>query len=282
MLTQLSGVKTAQEALVKSGLAWGIREGEVYDATGKLIPTHKSLTRSDTGERLAVVRKSYQWIDNSTFGFCDALCRKHNAEYVSGGSLDGGRRVFLSLSLGGAEIQRDDEVRNNVIISNSFDGGSAFCALSSPIRLVCSNQLSRAVRESTMSIAVRHTSGAQERALAAFRLFDLSMVSFGVFVNKARLLSKKSVSDKQVKLFVDTMIPDSGFTRSKNARQRVVELFHTGKGNEGRPSAWTLVNGLVEHLDWDGNGEQDRLIDSRLFGYRAAMKSKAFDLALAL
>ena len=38
---------------------------------------------------------------------------------------------------------------------------------------------------------------------------------------------------------------------------------------------------FFEHVDWDGNGEKDRLIDSRLFGYRAGQKGKAFDLALA-
>lgn len=95
------------------------------------------------------------------------------------------------------------------------------------------------------------------------------------------MLARKNVNDRQVKVFLDELIPETGTTRTSNARQRVLELFRNGKGNHGR-TCWDLVNGYAEHLDWDGGGEQDRLIDSRLFGYRAEQKARAFDLALAL
>ncbi len=111
--------------------------------------------------------------------------------------------------------------------------------------------------------------------------FDLSITSFGLFVNKAKILAHKTINERQVRQFLDELIPDSGSTRSKNARERVVELYRSGKGNHGR-SGWDLVNGFAEHIDHDGNGDQDSLIDSRLFGYRAAQKSRAFDLALAM
>jgi hypothetical protein len=220
-------------------------------------------------------------VDNGVFGFFDAVCKKHSAEYVSGAALDGGRRVFLSCRVGQMEIQRGDEVDCNLLLLNSFDSSCALRAMILPKRIVCSNQLSRAASESIAHISIRHTSGAQDRVFEAFRLFNLSLTSFSMFGNKARLLAHKMVNERQVQHFLDGMIPDSGSTRSKNARARVVDLFRTGKGNHGR-SAWDLVNGYVEHVDWDGDGDQDRLTDSRLFGYRAGQKVKAFDLALAL
>lgn len=283
MLTNLSGksIRTAEQALAASGLSWGIRESSVYDAAGKPMKGYKALCRTDTGAQLSIVKDTYSTIDNSVFGFFDAVCKKQNAEYVAGGSLDGGRRVFLSARVGRMEIQRGDEVDCNLILLNSFDGSSSLRALICPWRLVCSNQLSRAAKESVANISIRHTSGINDRVLEAFKLFNMSMTSFGLFVNKSKLLAHKNINSQQVKQFLDEMVPDSGATRSKNARDRVVSLFQSGKGNHGR-TAWDIVNGYVEHLDWDGEGEKDRLIDSRLFGYRAQQKARAFDLALAL
>jgi phage/plasmid-like protein (TIGR03299 family) len=283
MLTNLSGksIRTAEQALAASGLSWGISENSVYDAAGRPMKGYKALCRSDTGAQLSIVKDTYYPISNDVFGFFDAVCKRQNAEYVAGGSLDGGRRVFLSAKVGRMEIVRGDEVDCHLILLNSFDGSSSLRALICPWRLVCSNQLSRAAKESVTNISIRHTSGIDTRVLEAFRLFNMSMTSFGLFVNKSKLLAHKNINAQQVKLFLDEMVPDSGSTRSKNSRERVVSLFQSGKGNNGR-TAWNLVNGFVEHLDWDGDGEKDRLIDSRLFGYRAAQKAKAFDFALTL
>jgi phage/plasmid-like protein (TIGR03299 family) len=280
MLTKLTGVKTAEEALAKCGLLWGVRAGPVYDATGKLIPTHVSLTRSDTGAQLSIVKKSYQWVENGIFGFMDGVVKKHNAEYISGGVLDGGKRVFLQLSLGGTEIQRGDELRNTLIFFNSFDATTSFSAVSSSLRLVCSNQLTKAIRDGAMNLSIRHTSGIQERTLEGFRLFDMSVISFQAWANKLRLLARKNVNDRQVKMFLDEMIPDTGSSRSRNARNRVVELHRSGKGNNG-DSMYSLLNGYVEHQDFDG-GDRDSLAFSRLLGYRASEKARAVDVCLAL
>jgi phage/plasmid-like protein (TIGR03299 family) len=282
MLTKLSGgVRTAQEALFKCGLLWSVAERPVFDTEHRVIPTHVALHRSDTGAQLSIVKKSYRWIDNSVFGFFDCACKRHHAEYVGGGLLNGGRRVFLVVRLGKSEIQRGDEICNDLLLCNSFDSTSALFSVTIPWRMICSNQMSRALREGTKNLSIRHTSGIEERAIEAFRLYDMSTSSFSVFINQSRLLARKHVTDLQVKQFLDQLMPLSESTRSKNARERVIELFHSGKGNKGQ-SAFDLVSGYVEHLDHDGGGDQDSLISSRLFGFRASQKSKALDLAMAL
>jgi hypothetical protein len=141
--------------------------------------------------------------------------------------------------------------------------------------------MSRVLREGTKNLSIRHTSGIAERAIEAFRLYDMSTSSFSVFINQSRLLARKHVTDLQVKQFLDRLMPLTESTRSKNARDRVVELFHSGKGNRGR-TAFDLVSGYVEHLDHDSKGDEDSLVSSKLFGFRASKKSEAFDLALAL
>jgi phage/plasmid-like protein (TIGR03299 family) len=282
MLTKLVGVKTADEALQKCGLAWGIRESPVYDGAGKLIPTHKALFRTDNGAQLSVVKKTYQWIDNSVFGFFDAVCKKQKAEYISGGSLDGGKRVFLQASIGRMEIVPGDLVEATVLLSNSFTSESSLLAIIGSLRIWCANQLRLAANKSLANISIRHTSGIQDRTLEAFRLFNLSTTSFGLFVNKAKLLAHKAINDKQLKVFLDTLAPDTGTTQSKNSRNRIVELSHSGLGQKGDLTGWSILNGYTQHLDHDGGGDQDSLISSRLFGFRASQKSKALDLALAL
>jgi phage/plasmid-like protein (TIGR03299 family) len=287
MLTKLpSGIKRASQALLHCGLNWGIQSSPVYDIEGKEIPTHVSLSRTDTGAQLSIVKKTYKWIENSFLGLFDELCGKNKCEYVAGGLLHGGRQTFLVVRTEKAEILHGDEICNDIVLFNSFDLSSSCRAISVPFRMICSNQLSRVMRENTMNISIRHTSGIQERAAEAFRLFDTSMTSFTLFVNQARMLAKKSVNDQQVKYFLDQLIPFNG-TRSKNMRERVMELFHAGKGCKGQ-SAFDLVNGYVELLDHNNPQNQksendtDGLISSRLIGHRAYQKSKAFDLALAM
>jgi hypothetical protein len=55
-----------------------------------------------------------------------------------------------------------------------------------------------------------------------------------------------------------------------------------GVGNIG-DTAWDLYNGVTEHVDLrNSTAEEDKRINSALFGSGATLKSKAFDAALAL
>ena len=284
MLVKLDGVRSATTALQKSGLDWTVREEPVYDSSDRVIPSHKTIVRADTGQRLSVVKKSFHPIDNYVFSFFDIICQRYGATYQYGGMINNGCKVFLQASLDAFEIQKGDEIVPYICLLNSFDSSSSLKAFISPVRLFCSNQLTKCIRSATTNISIRHTSGIHEKVNEGFRIFNLSVAGLQVFKQKASFLAKKPVNKKQVNQFLDEMVPintESKSTRIKNKRKRIVELFTCGKGNKGQ-SCWDLFNGYAEHLDWDGKGCPDRLLESRLFGHRASSKGKAFEVAMAL
>ena len=283
MVTRLEGVRSAEAALEKAGLAWGIRQEPIYDVDRDKIPTHKAIVRADTGDRLAVVKNSYEPVDNFTFGFFDVLCNRFGARYEFAGSVGQGQKVWLQARVGSFFAEKSDEVRTYITLLNSFDQSTSLRVLLGGVRMFCNNQLTKCIDSASLNICIRHSSSIHEKLDQAFTLMDQSLSGFRVFEKKAQFLARKSVNGAQVQRFLDIVLPNENdeSSRIRNARDRTVQLFESGKGNTGR-SAWHLFNGFVERLDTDGGGDQDRLEFSRQFGYRADRKGRAFQAALAL
>ena len=59
MLIKLDGIKSAEEALERSGLAWSVEPVPLMTVNGLDVTTHKALYRSDNMNVLGVVGKDY-------------------------------------------------------------------------------------------------------------------------------------------------------------------------------------------------------------------------------
>lgn len=290
--TNLDGVNSAAEAMDAANLSWSVQDQELLTGTGKVVDSHKAIVRGDTGEVLGVVGNGYKAIQNSTaFSFFDTARQSFGAKYTSAESLFGGRRIMLTATLpGGFEPRVGDVVAREIQLMNSHDGTSSlFCTFMGK-RLVCLNGLTRKVKES--QIYLRHTSQVDARAKEAFRVLNISIQFFKQFEDGCRVLAQKIVDKEMVNRFLDDVIgspiseDESGeinfSQRIQNKRDGVVEKFEHGLGNNGS-SAWDLYNGLTEYVDHKKTtASEDRVINSALFGSGADLKSKAFDVALAL
>ena len=291
--TSLKGVKTAAEAMEAAGLCWPVEDREMLTSTGKEISTHKAIVRGDTGDVLGVVGKGYKAIQNSTaFSFFDAARQSFGAEYTSAESLFGGKRIVLTAKLPGVmEPKLGDIVERTIQLMNSHDGTSSlFCSFMGK-RLVCMNGMTRSVKEAY--VYLRHTSKVESRAKEAFRALNISAQFFAEFEIQCKYLTQKIVDKQMVSRFLDEVIGSPYTTdestkevvesvRIQNKRDNVVEKFEHGLGNSGK-TAWDLYNGLTEYVDHGTNlTNEDKRTNSALFGSGADIKSKAFDVALAL
>jgi hypothetical protein len=109
----------------------------------------------------------------------------------------------------------------------------------------------------------------------------MSIKAFDVFQEKSKFLAQKLVDKQMVQRFLDEVIEDTGSTRVKNQREKVQELFESGRGNFGK-SAWHLYNGATEFVDHFRSSDSKKRLDSAMFGSGALLKEKAFATALAL
>lgn len=172
------------------------------------------------------------------------------------------------------------QVTKSIIIS-PFDGSSSLRAFMTPIRLVCQNRLNNAIKHASTNIAIRHTATADVRIKDALQVFTMSSHAFRIFAQKSQYLAQKLVDKQMVERFLDDVIEDTGSTRCKNQREKIIELFESGTGNDGE-SAWHLYNAATEWVDHYRNADEEKALDSSLFGSGANLKGKAFDKAISL
>jgi phage/plasmid-like protein (TIGR03299 family) len=283
MLIKLDNVKSAEEALLRSGLDWSVEQTPVMTGNGLTIDSHKALFRSDTQGILGVVGSDYAPIQNVTaFAFFDVICEKHNANYEYAGIIKEGKKIFLQAKLGKSfDAVPGDKVDCFVTMVTSHDGSSSLKAFLTPIRLFCQNQLIRAIKAATTNIALRHTSNVEERIQDAFKVFSMSSNAFDCFKTKAKYLAHRMVDRRMVENFLKEVIADTDSTRAKNQREKVLELFEHGRGNTGK-TAWHLYNAACEYVDHDRTSDPEKALDSAMFGSGSALKELAFEKSLAL
>ncbi|MBL8025686.1 MAG: DUF932 domain-containing protein [Fibrobacteres bacterium] len=280
MLQQLSDCRTIEEVFERANLSWLAESVPLITADGKAIDTHKAIRREDNGSILGVVGKSYHIVQHAqAFAVLDVIANKYRAVYKTAGLIDNGRRCVIQAKLGNSfEVRPGDVHEKYLTVVNSFDGSMAVKIYFTAMRLVCKNQLNASLRNSELSVSIKHTSAAEGRIGEALRIFTLSNDYFQAYREKALYLTQKAVNKAMVRRFLDEVIGEADSARKQNQRDRVEYLFSNGRGNLGS-SAFDLVNGLTEWVDHDRNADND---DSKLFGSGAALKDKAFQVALSL
>lgn len=182
----------------------------------ELIEGYQAVVRDDTGFALGVTNDTYEPVRNSTmWDIAEALEQegKGDVQYETGGSLRGGKDVWLLLKLREPLIIPGDE-RGATIpyfgIQNSHDGSGSFRGQATEVRIVCKNtshmaDLSADARGT--SFTFRHTKGIHDRieeardALAGWRH---SVEEYQALMTH---LTALTVTAEDKKRFLDKFIP---------------------------------------------------------------------------
>ena len=282
MLIKLNDCTTAEDALDKAGLLWNVEAHPILTGAGKSIDSHRGIIRQDIGSVLGVVGDRYRIVQNAeACSLLDTVIAEHGGEYSYGGSTGGGKRVFLQARMPQSfEAVPGDRVDNFFTVVTSHDGRSPVKTFLTPIRLWCENRLTISWQSRNFDFSIRHTASAEARMIEALQVYKAGIDAFAVFEQKARYLATKAADRAKVQKFINDLIPDTGSARVMNQRNRVVELFESGKGNTGK-TMWHLYNGATEFIDNERTSDSDKRLDSSLFGSGASMKYKALELAIA-
>ena len=256
-------MKDPMEILRLAHLDWNVslRPAVYLGANGKQYPTrHQVIVRDDTEAPLGMAGKIYRPIQNEqVLRFFSEYADTGELEIETVGSLMGGKIIWalakmpMNFSLPG-----NDLVNGYVLLSNPHMYGKAATAKFTAIRTVCWNTLSAALRGGG-GTKIWHT-----------REWDESrqqQVKQQLGIAREQMERAKIIAELLASITVPvedaTTIAEAVF--GERAAARIVSLYNgAGIGSTLESSAgtaWGLVNGATQFLDW----ERGRSQDSRLF-----------------
>ena len=286
--TALVSPATSREAIEAAGLNYTVVKKplkEVLDLNNPADASGRWATvRTDTGDVLGIVGDNYEPIQNrDAFGFFDRLVGTDEAIYETAGSLGRGERIWILAKLPGyIKVQGKDLVSKYLLLSNSHDGSSLVQMKLTPIRVVCNNTLTSALKGAG-EINIRHTVNAWEDAEQALSLLGLSNSLYEQLEVKFNRMALKKITDKQLLDYLKALIPhneDENNAKNLTVRNACLKLYESGQGADlARGTLWGAFNCVTEYTDHAMEDNPTDRLESIWSGKGERLTRKAFQLA---
>ncbi|KAF0154426.1 MAG: phage/plasmid-like protein [Syntrophaceae bacterium] len=283
--TKLNHPKTAKDAIQMAGLDYTVAKKSLGLKTGLNQDAYATL-RTDTGDILGVVNEGYEPLQNiDAFTFFDALVADDEAIYETAGVLGKGECVWILAKLPGCiKVHGNDIVNKYILLTNSHESNSHVRLKIIPIRAICNNTLTAALRGAgdlsilpTPNVVWDSEQAAKMLILSNFLYEELDMVFND--------MAAKSITKEQLREYVQALVPDNEETlntsRTEKIRASVLQLHDSGRGaNLARGTVWGAFNSVAEYTDHMMSDEDsDTRLNSIWFGRGEQLKVKAFRLA---
>ena len=289
---QLTPESPIEVWMEEAGFNYEIMGGEVMAAMPDgqnmiTMPSRKLLYRDDTRTPLAIVSDKYKVVQPAeVMEFFRDLTEDHGWQLETAGVLFGGAKYWALARTGNeTRIMGQDQVGDFMLLATACDGTMRTLAKRTSVRVVCNNTLS--IAQHGEGFRVSHSSVFDPlKVKQELKLID----GWKEFENNALMLAERKVTnleaiDYVVKIFGDPAKPVDQQS-SINTIAKVLKLYDgQGKGSEfksAKGTAWGLVNGVTEYLDWHKGNSQDRRLDSAWFGKASDLKERAFVEALKM
>ena len=267
---------TAAQAIEAASLDWEVMTEPVYWYNLKQwkspfseIEGKRALIRKDTEEVFAIMSDGYTPVQTRTcFEAMDAVVGSGDATYHTVGSLFGGRRVWMLCKLlGDYKLDNGEKLEAFILLDNSHDGSSSLRMRLTSVRVVCSNTLGSAT-SSRAGFAARHTSGIINRVNEARDLLGLSGVYMQRLIEDANRIAEQAWDHAQMKDMTYKLLdldPEASIQNQRGikaaAASKMVDLFYSGKGNNGE-TRWDALNAVTEYLDYSKGSRAINSLDS--------------------
>lgn len=246
---------SSAEALQLAGLDWEVTPRPIYTDNKIIIPGYVANTRSSDNKVLGVVTDKYKVVQNKdAFAFTDNLL-DNEAEYVSAGSLRGGKNVWMLAKLPSHKIL-GDVVDNYLCFANTHDGTGAVKVFCTPTRVVCQNTLNLALSTAKRSWSCRHMGNMESKMHEATRTLELANKYMEELNNSAEQLANITVTDDQIRQIIAEMFPvdeDKQSARSianmEEARKEFMIAYFMPDIKQFRNTAWGVLNATADFCD---------------------------------
>ena len=288
--------KSVDESIKLAGLDWEVEKVDLFAKADADVmpyvkaPSHQAVVRTSDKSILGVVGNRYQCLQNrEQFQWFQPFLDSGECVFETCGSLKGGALVWVLAKLcrDDIDVGGGDTVRKYLLLSSSHDGSQATQVGFNPIRVVCWNTLSAALRSGGKSmLKIRHTAN-QGNALAEVRkTINLIDQSFEATAVQYRRLAAAGVNKSDLRKYVKIVLelPEDEkaiSTRQKNIVDEIVKLCVSGVGNDGK-SAWSAYNGLTQYVTHNYGRTAENRLRAAWYGEGRKLIDRGLEVALQL
>ena len=296
--TVLEEAPSIQEGIKLAGLDWKVSLRPIIsnDDDQVKIDSHKIIVREDNKTPLGIVGKSYQPLQNEdAFNWFEPFVDNGLATLETAGSLLNGKRVFIlaKIKSDDMEIQKNDIVEKYILLSNAHDGGQALRVGYTPIRVVCNNTLTAAIKsKQSQLIRLTHKGDIVNNLNDLRETFDLINQQFITTEEKYKELVKKDINSNDLKKYVRQVFSSRKLedlinnyeekeqieAERKRLLARVEEIFDLEPVHNG----WTMYNSVNYYLNHERGKDLEKRYNSMWFGVNKSLDNRALALALAI
>ena len=293
----------AETALKEANLDWEVEVAPLYhkdpDAVGTVSEDAfaksskgKVVRRLDNGAELGVVGMKYSPLQNKdAFAFFDGVFGEGKARYETAGYLGKGERMWLLANMTNndpIEILPGDEINKYLLLTNDFTGSYSVIGSFTPIRVVCNNTLTAAVRDIIKggnTVRVKHIGDVADRLNFAGKVLAQAGVFYDEVKDLFQTFAKKQLNGEQTRTYIHrSLFDDNKETKSRTKKVDEVEgLMHTGRGSDivgVRGTVWGAYNALTEYVDHHKvyRGGATKRLEASQFGTGRYLKKKALTI----
>jgi hypothetical protein len=240
-----------------------VEKVQVYDANRNEVPGAFSLQRTDTGQHLGMVGKSYRPIQLEEM--LDVLNTASEEiggiDHVGYAESKGGRKIVIQSKLAESLNIDGDKIDPYfyTVIDNTGMGSNK--VIPSTVRIACDNAF-HLIRSNETAETRAHHSSAFSTRVDSMTDHIISSVNtardFSGIVEKLKGI--KFSKDEMVKLTQKLLpVEKDESARRANKRERLVELFSAGRGNVGE-TRWDAFNAITEFETHNGRRSPEKLI----------------------
>jgi phage/plasmid-like protein (TIGR03299 family) len=298
--TRLVAPPSSEAAIRAARLDWTVAKVPLYVAGGTRLHELRdrfALLREDMIGRpdchvFGIAGRDYVPLQNvEAFEFFDPLVREGHATFETAGALGRGERVWVLARLrGDLEVAPGDAVQRFLLLSNSHDGSSSVQVKLTPVRVVCNNTLSLALRRGS-SIRVRHDRDMKVQLEASKAFLGVLREEYDRAGQLFRRLAATRLTAKQADTYFTQVFP-AGATehtrrRAEEQRRWAEYFFVNGRGHDlpaVQGTLWAAYNGVTELVDHrkarsTGADFTTTRLSSVWFGSGAGVKERALKVA---
>jgi phage/plasmid-like protein (TIGR03299 family) len=249
---------TSADALRLAGLDWDVSLKEV-SVGGIVVPNWKATVRSTDNRVYGMVSDKYKVVQNTdAFAFTDELLKNDEVpvQYETAGALNHGSRVWMLARLP-EKLVLGDKVENFLVFSNSHDGTGAVRVAMTPVRVVCQNTLSIALKGAKRQWSTKHMGDMDAKMEDARTTLQLATEYMDRFAEEADILAQTHVSDSRFSEITNALFPipedDVVSDRKYNNAMLVNAQFQkcyqtTGDLSRFRGTAWGVLNAVSDFV----------------------------------
>jgi phage/plasmid-like protein (TIGR03299 family) len=309
---------TAAEAIVAANMDWDVELRPLYieipGKSGRIkhqgIEIAKATVRATDDVVLGTVGNAYTPLQNrEAFGFIDAILSPKDACIETAGVLDGGRCIWIMVKLPKdvtVKVGRHkDLITKYLLLTNRHDGFGCVTIKMTPVRVVCANTLSQALKGG--GIQIRHTASVVSRTQNAVteemglttkfteNLMARTSEFYANFSEAANAMGATKLNDERTREFLlrclkrqatekdlsdaEAVRDAGGEIKVPKALDKCLELVEYGMGADmAKGTLWGAYNALTEYADhhMGYRNDNNRLRNIGFEGNGNALKVRAF------